>query len=81
LKRNEKRRKDILNNFQEEQEDADFIDDKGVEDVVEEAESYKVIKETIDTDSTEDDEENVFDNWTAQELQWAKRYLDEAGKQ
>lgn len=76
MKRNEKKRKDVLKKFQEEIEDEDFIDDEGIVEV----ESYKIIKETVDIDSTEDDEENVFDNWTAQELQWAKKYLDEAGK-
>lgn len=79
--------------MEEDAEDEDFVD--GDEETEEKnrgeeteakngGEEVKIKKgggeDTVDNDSTEDDEHNVLANWTAQDLLWAKNYLDTAGK-
>lgn len=65
-----------MNKLQAEREDEDFI----VEDEEEEVEGYKVIRETVDSDVVEDDEESAFDSWAEKYFNWTKEYFETTGK-
>lgn len=74
VKRQQMKRNEELNKLQAEMEDEDFI----VDDEEEEVEGYKVIRETVDSDTVEDDEESVFDKWAEQHFSWTKEYFENA---
>lgn len=76
MKRQQKKRNEELDKIQAEREDEDFI----MDDEEEEVEGYKVIRETVDSDIVEDDEEGVFDKWADHYFSWTKEYFENAGK-
>lgn len=84
-RRLEKKRNEELDKLNPDEDDENFVEVECTEPVEEdievvEGESFKVIKEVLDSDLTEDNEEAVFSKFLALGFDWADEYLDSDGR-